>query len=103
MIKELTKEQSDKFGEYVKVWTEKGLTTQRQTESDAKIDFWNFQKHILKKENPAPVIILDSPLKCWMAVVMSSAMKSLPAEKIQKNVMDKITPVVGKLSVKHEN
>ena len=70
MITELTTEQIAKFPEYIKTWTAKGLTTRRRTIEDAIIDFGNFQKYVLKKKNPAPVVILDSPSQCWMVVNM---------------------------------
>lgn len=74
MITELTQNQIDKFPQYISEWTDKGLTTTRRTLEDAIIDFGNFQKIILNKENPAPVVLLDSPAKCWAKVneVMSA-------------------------------
>ena len=74
MITELTQEQINKFPQYISEWTAKGLTTTKRTLEDATIDFGNFQKIILNKETPAPVVLLDSPAKCWAKVneVMSA-------------------------------
>lgn len=67
MITELTKEQISKFDSYVTEWTAKGLTTTQRTQEDADIDFGSFQTVILNK-TPAPVVLLDSPAKCWAKV-----------------------------------
>jgi len=64
MIEKLTKKQESKIPEYVSKWTALGLTTTQRTITDAKIDFFKFQKIILKKNNPPEVILLNSPLEC---------------------------------------
>ena len=93
MIIELTTEQIAKLPEYVKNWTTKGLTTRRRTIEDATIDFGNFQKYILKKENPAPVVILDSPSQCWMAVNMVKTLfqsESRVSSQVHDQVRDQV-------------
>ena len=70
MITKLTKLQEAKFPEYVKTWTAKGLTTQQRKPSDAIRDFSEFQRLILQKKKIAPVVILNSPAECWIAVGM---------------------------------
>jgi len=65
MISELTPEQKAKFKEYVAEWTKKGLTTEQRKLKDAEKDFTDFQIHVLKKDKPAPVVICNSPEKCW--------------------------------------
>ena len=96
MITELTTEQIAKFPEYIKTWTTKGLTTRRRTIEDAIIDFRNFQKYILKKENLAPVVILDSPSQCWMAVNMVKTLfqpnqsDSQVRDQVQDQVLAKV-------------
>ena len=72
MITEPTTDQIAKFPEYVKEYTEKGLTTKRKSLEDAIIDFSLFQTHVLKKK-VSPVVLLDSPLHCWIAVLMSTS------------------------------
>lgn len=61
MIKALTKQQQNKFPLYIEKWTKIGLSTENVTLEDAQIDFCAFQKVILKNDNPAPVILVDSP------------------------------------------
>ena len=73
MITNLTKVQTDKFPEYVREWVARGLTTKQRSLDDAIIDFGNFQKYILKKEI-APVVILNSPLECRVAVCLTKAL-----------------------------
>ena len=89
MITELTTEQIAKFPEYVKNWTTKGLTTRRRTIEDAIIDFGNFQKYVLKKKNPAPVVILDSPSQCWMVVNMVKTLFQSESQ-VKVQVFDKV-------------
>ena len=69
MITSLTPDQTNKFPQYVEAWTNRGLTTARQTIENAVKDFTDFQKYILKRGAPAPVVLLDSPTKCWIAVL----------------------------------
>lgn len=68
MIKELTPEQVGKFEEYVKKYTQIGLTTIQRTQAEAERDFNLFQTKVLKKSKPDPVILLKSPSACWAAV-----------------------------------
>ena len=70
MITKLTEQQQAKFPEYVKTWTAKGLTTQQRTPADAIRDFSEFQRLVLQKKEIAPVVILNSPMECWVAVQM---------------------------------
>ena len=49
MINTLSQLQINKFPEYVKLWTEKGLTIKPKSLENAIIDFSLFQKNILKK------------------------------------------------------
>lgn len=60
-IEKLTPKQESKFQFYVDKWVKIGLSTKPVTLEDAQIDFHAFQKVILQKENPAPVILVDSP------------------------------------------
>lgn len=69
LITKLTKAQLNKIPNYVEKWTQFGLSTKQKTQKQAEKDFYNFQKYILLKDNPAPVLLLDSPKDCWYAVV----------------------------------
>jgi len=101
MITELTKTQTDKFPEYVKNWTDKGLTTTPKTLEDATIDFSLFQKHILKREKIAPVILLDSPLKCWAAVVMVKADAYIASNpQLQEQIKSQVTDIAAQIHTK---
>jgi hypothetical protein len=62
-IEKLTTEQEAKMSEYVSKWTERGLTTTQRSLEDAQIDFHNFQKIVLKKDKPAKVVLVKSPLE----------------------------------------
>lgn len=75
MINELTEKQIEKFPLYVKEWLARGLTTWRRTQEEAERDFSAFQLHVLKKE-PVPVILLDSPKKCWEKICEVTGLKS---------------------------
>ena len=75
MITELTPEQQAKFSDYIKKWTDVGLSTAPCSVENAVKDFTAFQKNVLMKENPAPVVLLDSPTKCWVVVVASILLK----------------------------
>lgn len=66
-IEQLTPEQEAKFKTYVDKYVEIGLTTKKRTLADAIIDFSMFQSTIMK-EAAKPVILLDSPIECWVAV-----------------------------------
>ena len=68
MINSLTEEQRTKLPQYVKEWTQKGLTTERRTIEEATNHFTDFQSVIMKRDTPTPVILLDSPLQCWVAI-----------------------------------
>lgn len=92
MIDKLTKEQTDKFSVYVKEWTEKGLTTEPRTLNEAVEDFTNFQKLVLKRETVAPVVLLDSPFKCWLAVCMFSNKDADKADKLPENLPEFVYP-----------
>ena len=74
-IEKLTDEQIALFPSYVKEWTQKGLTTQQRTQEEAEVAFEAFQRHSLKMENPAPVVLLDSPKKCWAKVCEVTGLK----------------------------
>lgn len=75
IINELTEEQIAKFPVYVEEWLANGLTTQQRTQEEAEKDFNAFQLHILKK-TPTPVILLDSPKKCWEKICEVTGLKS---------------------------
>ena len=89
MIKTLSQSQINKFPEYVKLWTEKGLTTKPKSLENAIIDFSLFQKNILKKP-VAPVVILDSPLKCWIAVNTVKSLFNNSREQIKSQVRPQV-------------
>jgi len=90
MTIELTPEQISKFPEYTNIWTAKGLTTTQKSLEDAIIDFTNFQKVILKKDNPTPVVILESPLHCWIAVQMVKSLFGKTRDKVWFQVREQI-------------
>jgi len=90
MITKLTKKQINKFPKYVNEWTQKGLTTERRSLEDAIIDFGSFQKLILKKENPAPVVILDSPTQCWIAVCAMANLANLSESQVESQVWSQV-------------
>ena len=90
MISKLTKKQINKFPQYVSEWTRKGLTTEPQSLENAIIDFGNFQKLILKKEKIAPVVILDSPTQCWIAVCMVASLKNLSDSQVDSQVWSQV-------------
>jgi hypothetical protein len=90
MITKLTKKQINKFPKYVAEWTQKGLTTERQSLENAIIDFGNFQKLVLKKEKIASVVILDSPMQCWIAVGMIVSLKNLSDSQVQSQVESQV-------------
>jgi len=46
------------------------LTTQQRTPADAIRDFSEFQRLVLQKKEIAPVVILNSPMECWVAAQM---------------------------------
>ena len=95
MITKLTKKQINKFPQYVSEWTRKGLTTEPQSLENAIIDFGNFQKLILKKEKIAPVVILDSPTQCWIAVCMMANLKNLSDSQVQSQVQSQVESQVS--------
>jgi hypothetical protein len=66
-IEKLTSEQEAKFKFYVDKYVDTGLTTKKRTLEDAIIDFSMFQSKVLK-ESVKPIILLDSPVECWVAV-----------------------------------
>ncbi len=89
MINTLSQLQINKFPEYVKLWTEKGLVTTPKSLENAIIDFSLFQKQILKKP-VAPVVILDSPLKCWIAVNIVKSIFNKSQEQINSQVVSQV-------------
>lgn len=83
VITKLTKKQLAKIPEYVDNWTKFGLSTKQKTQKQAEKDFYNFQKYILLKENPAPVVLLNSPAECWVKVVEAvSGKTNIPAKEM---------------------
>lgn len=84
MITSLTPDQTNKFPQYVEAWTNRGLTTARQTIENAVKDFTDFQKYILKRGAPAPVVLLDSPTKCWIAVL------SVTGDQVRNQVWNQV-------------
>ena len=89
MIETLSQLQINKFPEYVKIWIEKGLTTTPKSLENAIIDFSLFQKQILKKP-VAPVVILDSPLKCWIAVNIVKSIFNKSQEQVKSQVWSQV-------------
>ncbi len=89
MIETLSQLQINKFPEYVKIWTEKGLTTTPKSLENAIIDFSLFQKQILKKPE-VPVVILDSPLKCWIAINIVKSLFNKSQEQIRSQVWSQV-------------
>lgn len=76
-IESLTKEQENKLPLYVKEWVQRGLTTVRQSQSDAERVFAQFQKLVLEKD-PAPVVLLDSPADCAEYIKNKTGAKIVP-------------------------
>lgn len=95
MITKLTKKQVNKFPKYVAEWTQKGLTTEQQSLENAIIDFGNFQKLALRKEKIAPVVILDSPTQCWIAVCMMANLKNLSDSQVRSQVESRVRSQVS--------
>jgi hypothetical protein len=89
-ISKLTIAQTKKMAEYVKIWTEKGLTTNQKSHYDAVRDFTAFQKHVLKMENPAPVVLLNSPNECWMAIIIASTLSDCDVNQVQSQVRNQV-------------
>lgn len=82
-ITKLTKNQLAKIPEYVENWTKFGLSTKQKTQKQAEKDFADFQKYVLLKEKPAPVVLLSSPSECWMEVVKAvSGKNDIPADEM---------------------
>jgi hypothetical protein len=89
-ISKLTIAQTKKMAEYVKIWTEKGLTTNQKSHYDAVRDFTAFQKHVLKMENPAPVVLLNSPNECWMAIMIASTLSDCDVNQVRSQVASQV-------------
>jgi hypothetical protein len=89
-ISKLTIAQTKKMAEYVKIWTEKGLTTNQKSHYDAVRDFTAFQKHVLKMENPAPVVLLNSPNECWMAIMIASTLSDCDVNQVESQVRSQV-------------
>jgi hypothetical protein len=89
-ISKLTIAQTKKMAEYVKIWTEKGLTTNQKSHYDAVRDFTAFQKHVLKMENPAPVVLLNSPNECWMAIMIASTLSDCDVNQVASQVVSQV-------------
>jgi hypothetical protein len=94
-ISKLTIAQTKKMAEYVKIWTEKGLTTNQKSHYDAVRDFTAFQKHVLKMENPAPVVLLNSPNECWMAIMIASTLSDCDVNQVASQVESQVWSQVG--------
>ena len=88
MITELTPEQIAKFPEYVRTWTAKGLSTKQMTQAEAEVDFYAFQKNILKKKNPAPVLLVPSPIHAWTIIEIVKSNKNWDVTKILQQADD---------------
>ncbi len=89
-ISKLTIAQTKKMAEYVKIWTEKGLTTNQKSHYDAVRDFTAFQKHVLKMENSAPVVLLNSPNECWMAIMIASTLSDCDVNQVRNQVVNQV-------------
>jgi hypothetical protein len=100
-IKELTPAQVAKFPIYIAEWVKRGLTTKRMEETSAMRDYTSFQTLILKKKETelTPVVIFDSPLRCWIAVVLCSVLpetvKGKTSEQLQKSLESDIEDVMA--------
>ena len=94
-ISKLTTAQTKKMAEYVKIWTEKGLTTNQKSHYDAVRDFTAFQKHVLKMENPAPVVLLNSPNECWMAIMIASTLSGCDVNQVLSQVQSQVLSQVS--------
>ena len=97
MITKLTEQQEAKFPEYVKTWTAKGLTTQQRTPADAIRDFSEFQRLVLQKKEIAPVVILNSPMECWVAAQMVKRLfgSSQVLSQVRSQVRSQVLSQVG--------
>ncbi len=93
-ISKLTIAQTKKMAEYVKIWTEKGLTTNQKSHYDAVRDFTAFQKHVLKMENSAPVVLLNSPNECWMAIMIASTLSDCDVNQVRNQVWSQVVSQV---------
>lgn len=91
MIKELTQKQIDAIPKYVDSWVKIGLTTKPMSESDASIDFGLFQTKILERKTPAPVVLFDSPLECWIAVNLIKNDANIKSSEIHKKVANQLS------------
>lgn len=94
-IEKLTEEQEKKIPVYLEEWVRRGLTTERKTLVDAERDFTAFQRLVLNRSNPAPVVLLDSPAECWRVVATETARNHPEVKtelaKIEKDVIAKLT------------
>ena len=86
MITSLTKEQTDKFSYYVDKYTKIGLSTKQRNLNDAIIDFSLFQEKILQRKKIAPVVILQSPLECNIACLLTKSTTSQVRSQVLSQV-----------------
>lgn len=86
MIKSLTEAQIAKFPYYVKEWVGRGHTTKQMTQEEAEKDFTAFQIHILKKEKPAPVVLLGSPRECWVLIELVKSNENYDLKNMKKDI-----------------
>lgn len=64
MITQLTKEQEEKMKEYVDMYIQKGLATDRIDKNQCIIDIDLLYEKVLERKKTS-VIILRSPIECW--------------------------------------
>jgi hypothetical protein len=71
MIDKLTKKQKAKLEVYKNKWLDIGLSTKNISNEEAVKIIHNLYEKLLDKPK-VPVVVLDSPLQCWIAVCMFS-------------------------------
>jgi hypothetical protein len=69
MITELTKEQEAQMKDYVKKWTEIGLSTKPTAIEENIPIIENFYRIVLEKEPPKKFFLEASPIACWNRIV----------------------------------
>ena len=69
MITQITKKQESKMSEYVEKYIKIGLNTERIDKQQCKSDIDEIYVNILGRKK-VPVIVLENPYMCWIAVNM---------------------------------
>lgn len=97
MIDTITPEQLKKIPNYVDNWVKRGLTTKKMELDSAIKDFTEFQTKILNRENPTPVVLLDSPSQCWRAILMAFSGDYRPDDPVWNKVQTQLDGQSAKL------